>query len=72
MVKDWGGHREETRFESQWGQRMKGKKKVYLSKKYSNEGFPSLFFALDSPGCRTLHYFIGSLVWFTLQIFRVI
>ena len=25
MVKGWGGHREGTRLESQWGQRMKEK-----------------------------------------------
>ena len=32
MVKGWGGHKEGTRFESQWGQRMK-KKLTYQKKK---------------------------------------
>ena len=33
MVKGWGGHREGTRFESQWGQRMKKRKKLFIYKK---------------------------------------
>ena len=34
LVKGWGGHMEETRFESQWGQRMKKRKQnIYLPKK---------------------------------------
>ena len=33
MVTGWGGHREGTRFESQWGQRMKERKSIPMKKK---------------------------------------
>ena len=35
MVKGWGGHREGTGFEYQWGQRMKEKKSTYKKRKRS-------------------------------------